>query len=165
VSRRGLSHTEALRMVERYRRKDFGHLEIEVTVIDPGAYAKPWSYTVEKTLAADTEMLELVCERSSDHWSSRTTESTVHVPPEVLTRYVGAYSGIYQGNPRTARFSISNGQLFVSSGGGDAQPLVPRSETLFEGTLGYQFEVDARGVATHVTEIHVSGGYRYTRQP
>jgi len=165
VSRRGLSHSEALRMQERYRRTDFGHLEIDVTVTDPGAYAKPWSFTVEKTLAADTEMLELVCERSSDHWSSRTTETAVHVPPEVLARYVGVYSGIYQGNPRTARISLSDGQLFVSSGGGDAQRVVARGQTLFEGTLGYQFEVDDKGVATHVTEIHVSGGYRYSRQP
>jgi hypothetical protein len=165
VSRRGLSHTEALRVTERYRRTDFGHLEIDVTVTDPGAYAKPWSFTVEKTLAADTEMLELVCERSSDHWSSRTTETAVHVPPEVLARYVGVYSGIYQGNPRTARISLSDGQLFVSSGGGDAQRVVARDQTLFEGTLGYQFEVDDKGVATHVTEIHVSGGYRYSRQP
>ena len=111
VSRRGLSHSEALRTVERYRRKDFGHLEIAVTVTDPGAYAKPWSYTVEKTLAADTEMLELVCERSSDHWSSRTTDTSVHVPSEVLARYVGVYSGIYQGNPRTARIRLTSSAI------------------------------------------------------
>jgi len=165
VSRRGLSHTEALRMTERYRRKDFGHLEIDVTFTDPGAYAKPWSFKVEKVLQPDTEMLELVCERTSDHWSSRTTETAVHVAPEVLARYVGAFSGIYQGHPRTARFTVKDGTLFVASGGGEAQPLVPRTETLFEGTLGYKFEVDERGVATHVTEIHVSGGYRYARQP
>jgi hypothetical protein len=165
VSRRGLSHTDALRMVERYRRKDFGHLEIEVTVTDPGAYAKPWSFTVEKHLTPDTEMLELVCERSSDHWSSRTTESTIHVPPEVLARYVGDYSGIYQDNPRTARFTVSDGRLFVASGGGQPQPLVAQSETVFVGGLGYKFEVDTKGVATHVTEIHISGGYRYSRQP
>ena len=167
VSRRGLSHTEALRIVERYRRKDFGHLEIDVTVTDPGAYAKPWRFTVEKHLTPDTEMLELVCERTSDHWSTRSDSAAaaVQVPPEVLARYVGVYSGIYQGNPRTARISLSDGQLFVLSGGGDRQPLVARSQTLFEGALGYQFEVDDKGVATHVTEIHVSGGYRYARQP
>jgi hypothetical protein len=165
VSRQGLSHTEALRLEERYRRKSVGTLEIAVTVTDPGAYAKPWSYTVEKTLAADTEMLELVCERSSDHWSGRTTESAVHVPPDVLARYVGAFSGIYQGNPRTARFTVSDGRLFVASGGGQPQALVAQSDTLFVGSLGYKFEVDDKGVATHVTEIHISGGYRYTRQP
>ena len=164
VSRRGLSHTEALRTRERYRRSDVGHLEVEVTFTDPGAYAKPWGFMAKMNLVADTEMLESVCERSSEHWTGRTTESAVHVPPEVLATYVGVYSGIYQGNPRTARISLSDGQLFVASGGGETQPLVPRTQTLFEGTLGYQFEVDDKGVATHVTEIHVSGGYRYARQ-
>ena len=36
----GYPHTEALRMTERYRRTDFGHLEITVTFQDPGAYSK-----------------------------------------------------------------------------------------------------------------------------
>jgi hypothetical protein len=167
VSRRGLSHTEALRLRERYRRTDFGHLEIEVTVTDPGAYAKPWSYTVEKTLMPDTEMLELVCERSSDHWTgslSETARAAVHVAPEVLARYVGVYKGIYQGGPRTVEISTSNGELFAAVGGGQKTRLTPRSETLFESGLGYRFEVDEKGVATHVTEIHISGGYRYPRQ-
>jgi hypothetical protein len=108
-----------------------------------------------------------VCERTSDHWGTRSDSAAaaVQVPPEVLARYVGAYSGIYQGNPRTARMTVKDGTLFVASGGGEPQPLVPRSQTLFEGTLGYQFEVDDKGTATHVTEIHVSGGYRYARQP
>ena len=66
VSRYGVSHTEALRMTERYRRPDFGHLQLEVTFTDPGAYAKPWGFTADMALAADTEMLEAVCERSSD---------------------------------------------------------------------------------------------------
>ena len=159
VSRRGLSHTEALRMVERYRRKDFGHLEIEVTITDPGAYAKPWSFTVEKHLTPDTEMLEMVCERTSDHWDSR-SDSAVKVAPEVLARYVGTFSGIYQGAPRTVRFSVRDGRLFAGN-----EPLVAESDTLFVSGLGYKFEVDANGVATHVTEIHISGGYRYSRQP
>jgi hypothetical protein len=34
-------HTESLRMTERYRRTDFGHLEIVATLQDPGAYARP----------------------------------------------------------------------------------------------------------------------------
>ena len=31
----GHPHTEALRMTERYRRRDFGHMDIEVTFTDP----------------------------------------------------------------------------------------------------------------------------------
>jgi hypothetical protein len=167
VSRRGLSHSDALRMRERYRRPDFGHLEVEVTFTDPGAYAKPWGFTAKLDLAADTEMLESVCERSSDHWTGKRTDATdaaVRVPSQVLAGYVGVYKGIYQGEPRTVEISISDGELFVVSGGGERQRLVPRSQTLFESGLGYQFIVDEKGVATDVVEIHVSGPYKYPRQ-
>ena len=167
VSRRGLSHTEALRMRERYRRSDFGNLEVEVTFTDPGAYTKPWGFTAKMALAADTEMLESVCERSSDHWTgsrSDATKTAVHVSPEVLAGYVGVYKGIYQGNPRTVEISVSDGELFATIGR-ERQRIVPRSQTLFESGLGYQFIVDDKGVATDVVEIHVSGPYRYPRQP
>jgi hypothetical protein len=56
----GQPHTEALRVTERYRRRDVGHLEVEVTFTDPAAYAKAWGFTANMALAADTEMLESV---------------------------------------------------------------------------------------------------------
>jgi hypothetical protein len=62
--------TEALHVVERYRRPDFGHLELQMTIDDPKAYTKPWSITVAKQLLPDTEILEYVCaenERSVEH--------------------------------------------------------------------------------------------------
>src|SRR3990172_12597708 len=68
LSQRGLPHSEALRVRERYRRVDVGHLRVEVTFTDPATYAKPWSFTANMALAADTDMLESVCERSSVHW-------------------------------------------------------------------------------------------------
>ena len=37
----GSPHTEALRVTERYRRGNFGHMDIEVTLTDSGAYARP----------------------------------------------------------------------------------------------------------------------------
>ena len=44
------------------------------------------------------------------------------------------------------------------------RPLVPQSETLFEGVgLVYQFVVDDKGVATAVVEITVIGPITYTR--
>jgi hypothetical protein len=120
---------------------------------------------VHKTLAADTEVLESICERNSDHWSSRLDASAaVHVPPEVLARYVGVYRGIYQGEPRTVQISLSDGRLFATIGK-DTQPLAARTQTLFESGLGYQFIGDGNGPATHVVEMHVSGSYRYARQP
>jgi GNAT superfamily N-acetyltransferase len=170
----GLPHTEALRVTERYRRRDVGHLEMEVTYTDPATYAKPWGFSANMALAADTEMLEAVCERSSEQWAgtvSDAAKSAVIVAPEMLARYVGVYSGFWGGNKRTVEVSLSGGQLIVKIPGGtiagdESRPLVPLSQTLFEGLgLGYQFIVDDKGVATDVVEVHISGPYRYARQP
>ena len=170
----GLPHTEALRVTERYRRRDVGHLEVEVTYTDPAAYAKPWSFTANMALAADTEMLEAVCEHSSEHWTgslSDSARSTVIVAPDMLARYVGVYIGFWGATKRTVEVSLSGGQLIAKILGGtipgdESRPLIPQSQTLFEGLgLGYQFIVDDKGVATAVVEIHISGPYRYPRQP
>lgn len=63
--------TEALRLTERFRRPDAGHLEIETTIDDPGAYSKPFSYTVMATIMPDNDLLEYFCndnEISSQHY-------------------------------------------------------------------------------------------------
>ena len=101
LSRYGQSHTEALRVTRAIPApRTSATCEVEVTFTDPGAYAKPWGFTAKMALAADTEMLESVCERSSEHWPgtlSDAANSGVTVAPDVLARYVGVYSGIYQG--------------------------------------------------------------------
>jgi len=182
VSRYGVSHTESLRMTERYRRRDFGHMQLEVTFTDPGAFAKPWSFTVDMTLAADTDMLEAICEKSSDAWAGSLSDAAnqgVSVAPEVLARYVGVYTGIYGGGERTYEVTVSDGKLFaklagppIEGGLGAAglddsvpRPLVPQSQTVFEGLgLGYRFVVDDnKGVATAMVVIHISGPYTYKR--
>ena len=172
LSRYGQTHTEALRMTERYQRSDFGHLRVEVTFTDPAAYAKPWGFTAEMALAADTEMLESVCERSSDQWTGSRSDSAVVVAPDVLARYVGVYHGFYQENKRTIEVSFSGGQLIAriigaaAVDGGEIRPLIPQSQTLFEGSgIAYQFIVDDKGVATALEEIHISGNSRFPREP
>jgi hypothetical protein len=174
LSADGRAHTEALRVTERYRRTDFGHLQVEVTFTDPAAYVKPWGITANMTLAADTEMLEAVCERSSEHWAGSVSDaasSAVTVAPDVLARYVGVYSGLWLTTPRTVDISLSGGQLIAkvlaggTIAGDESRPLVPQSQTLFEGLgLGYRFIVDDAGVATDVEEIHISGAWRLSRQ-
>ena len=62
----GRPHTEALRTIERFRRRDFGHMDVEVTIDDPGAYTKPWSFPLEFEFMADTEMIEDVCDNEKD---------------------------------------------------------------------------------------------------
>ena len=168
----GYPHTEALRMTERYRRIDFGHLEIAVTFQDPDAYSKAWTVPVRAQLAADTELLESVCNENSDsgqeHWVGKLTDdekSAVRVDPEILAKYVGLYKGPYIQGPRTVEVSFSDGALFLSVNGGPKQRIFPQSETSFSGTgLTYRFIRDDRGIATHIIEGHVSGDYNYERQ-
>jgi hypothetical protein len=62
----GHPHTEALHVTERFRRKDFGHLEIQITIDDPKAYTKAWTVTENFGLMADTELLENICENEKD---------------------------------------------------------------------------------------------------
>lgn len=62
----GAAHpqTEALHVIERFRRPDVGHLEIAVTIDDPNAYTKPWSAALKMHLLPDTDLIENVCENS-----------------------------------------------------------------------------------------------------
>jgi hypothetical protein len=53
--------TDAARMVERFRRVNYGTLTIETTIDDPRAYTKPWSFTVTQRLMPDDELIEFVC--------------------------------------------------------------------------------------------------------
>jgi len=65
--------TDAAKLSERFRRIDFGHLEIEITVDDPKAYTKPWTVTLHQVIALDTDVLDFVCadnEKDGSHLSS-----------------------------------------------------------------------------------------------
>jgi hypothetical protein len=57
----GHPHSDGMHLVERYRRPDAGHLEVEVTIDDPRTYGKPLRYTVKSTLLADDDLLEYFC--------------------------------------------------------------------------------------------------------
>jgi len=56
--------TDAMRLTERFTRKDFGHMELETIIDDPKVYTKPWSTFAQFTLKADTELLEFICEEN-----------------------------------------------------------------------------------------------------
>jgi hypothetical protein len=57
----GHPHSDALRVIERFRRRDAGHLDIETTIDDPKMYTKPMTYTVTTTLVPDEDLLEYFC--------------------------------------------------------------------------------------------------------
>jgi hypothetical protein len=66
--------TDAAKITERFRRPNFGHLEIEVTVDDPKAYTKPWTVTLHQAIKLDTDLLDFDCadnEKDVPHLSSK----------------------------------------------------------------------------------------------
>ena len=58
--------SDALRVTERFRRIDFGHLEIQVTIDDSKVYTKPWTIKESLNLLPDTDLLENICENERD---------------------------------------------------------------------------------------------------
>ena len=71
LDRLGHTHSDAMRITERYRRRDFGHLEIEVTIDDPKTFTKPIKYTQKATLVPDEDLLEYFCtenEKDAQHY-------------------------------------------------------------------------------------------------
>jgi hypothetical protein len=53
-------------VTERFTRRDFGHMTLNITIEDPKAYAKPWSVSLPYTLLPDTELIETYCENEKD---------------------------------------------------------------------------------------------------
>jgi len=62
----GHPHTDAMHAIERFRRRDFGHLEIDITIDDPKAYTTPWTVTARFDLLPDTELIENLCDNEKD---------------------------------------------------------------------------------------------------
>jgi len=63
--------TDAARITERFRRLDYGTLEIAIRVDDPKAYTKPWETTLKQVIVLDAELLDYVCsenEKSVEHF-------------------------------------------------------------------------------------------------
>ena len=57
----GHPHSEAMHVIERFRRRDFGHIDVEVTVDDPKMYTKPFTVKFTEVLKPDTDILEAFC--------------------------------------------------------------------------------------------------------
>ncbi len=62
--------TNTGKMTERFRRVNYGNLEIEVTVEDPKAYTKPWTVMIKQRVMLNTDLIEFICnenEKSDAH--------------------------------------------------------------------------------------------------
>jgi len=60
----GSPMTASAKISERFRRPDFGHLEIALTVDDPKAYTRPWTVILKQTIVADSDLLDYVCQEN-----------------------------------------------------------------------------------------------------
>jgi hypothetical protein len=124
----GHPHTEALRITERFHRRDFGHMDLEMTIDDPKTFNRPFSFRIPKILMPDTDLLESICEndRSVSHMRGGTSAS---LPPEVLSQYTGTYE---YGPGRPAVITTEGDLLFLQEGSNPLKlPLAPNSETIF----------------------------------
>jgi hypothetical protein len=143
----GNPQTESLKLTERFHRKDFGHLELDTTFEDPKVFTKPFSLHMDKLLAADTEIIEDICENEK---SGVHLAGGVSVPKDVLAKYAGTYDLA----GRLLVVSVQGEQLVVE----DAQnPLdrlfVARTENMFSSSVSQvalEFVRDARGNVTHL---------------
>ena len=61
----GHPHTEQLHVVERFRRPDLGHLDIEATITDPGAYTRPFTMYGHSVLQQNAELFEYICNENN----------------------------------------------------------------------------------------------------
>jgi hypothetical protein len=173
LSRYGQSHTEALRVRERWRRADFGHLAGGGDLhrsgrLQPsrGALRQVWRWPPIRK-----------CSNRSANGAANTGPAHTPMPRTVAPpsrRCAGAVRrclsrDVYdkQAHHRSVAFRRPiDGQNHRRRriDGGDMRPLVPLSQTLFEGLgIGYRFIVDDKGVATDLVEIHNSGEQRFPK--
>jgi len=62
----GHPHSDQLRITERFRRRDFGHLDVEMTFDDPKMYTRPFTIRVPHDLLADQDIFEMYPENEKD---------------------------------------------------------------------------------------------------
>ena len=61
----GHPHTEQLHVIERFRRRDYGNLDMDITIEDPGAYTEPWKIKRTSPLMVKGEIQEYICNENN----------------------------------------------------------------------------------------------------
>jgi len=168
LDRAGHPHSENLRVTEKFRRVDFGHMQFQITYDDPETLTKPLRFSLAVNYAADTDMLENVCNESDRkvHMVG-TANKGVQVSSAVLAKYAGRYE-FREGSRVVAAFmgmtqnvTLIDGQLYLN-----ALPLIPQSDTRFESTgAATEFFVDANGNGTRLVLGQTEGAAIYDRKP
>ena len=169
LDRAGHPHSENLRVTERFRRVNFGHMQFQITYEDAETLTKPLSLSLAVNYSADTDILENVCNESESNQVHMvaTAKAGVQLSPAVLAKYAGRYE-FRSGSRTVAGFmgmtqnvSVINGRLYLN-----ALPLIPQTETKFESTgAAAEFVLDANGKVTRVVLGQTEGDAIYDRKP
>jgi hypothetical protein len=61
----GHPHSEAMKVTERFRRRDVGHMDIEVVIDDPKAYTQQIRYVQPHELLPDGDLIEYICNENA----------------------------------------------------------------------------------------------------
>ena len=158
LDRSGHPHTEALRVVERLRRRTVGSIDGQVTFEDSGAYTRPWTVPVSLLLTADTDLLEYVCNENESRRLALSgvsdEQKRIVVPVKALSTYAGRYvvNEPTSGIPfKTLDIRMVADELLLDMDGKGSLLLVPLSMTRFTvGLFEIEFQSDQRGGITHV---------------
>jgi hypothetical protein len=167
VGRPAYPHTEALRTTERYRRRDFGHLDLEMTVDDPKAFTRPWTITTELRFDPDTDLIEYVCnenEKSRQHFVHPLDTSEIRVDPVLLAKYAGTYEVMTPRGMSKATITAEGDQLMIEVPGMGGGRMLPQSPTMFQfrgATI--EFVANENGEVTHLIAHAVEGDFKGAR--
>jgi len=159
----GHPHSEALRMTERFHRRDAGHMDLQVTLDDPKAYNQAWTLPVDLDLMPDGELIEFICEdRDKQHLVGKRDEE-FRVSKDVLTQYVGRYDS--SESPSGVLVTLEGDRLMIDPGGMGKIPLIAMSENSFsmEGNI-VEFIKDAKGEVTKVVQHWTEGDRSASRR-
>jgi hypothetical protein len=159
----GHPHSEALRVMERFHRRDAGHVDLQVTIEDPKAYSRKWTLAVDLDLMPDGELIEYICEdRDKKHLVGKRDEE-FHVSTEILGQYVGTYDS--SESSAKVLVTLEGGRLMIDPGGMGKIPLVAVSENSFsmEGNI-VEFARDANGGVTRVVQHWTEGDRTASRR-
>ena len=169
LDRAGHPHSENLRVTERFRRVDFGHMQFQITYDDPETLTKPLSFSLAVNYTADTDMLENVCNETDRNKVHLVGAANTGVPlsPAVLAKYEGRYE-FREGSTNVRGFmgvkqnvTLIDGRLYLN-----ALPLIPQSETKFESTgSAAEFLLDPNGKVTRLVLSLTEGDAIYDRKP
>jgi hypothetical protein len=162
----GHPHSEKLRVIERFHRVDFGHMDFQITFDDPETLTKPLTISLPVDYQPDVEMLEFVCENERDAPHLARADQSLKLSPETLAKYASTYEYAGSRPPDAPKLPPWLMTITVTMAGGRLYhgpfPLNAISETTFGNVAGtLEFSLDSAGLVNGLT---ASGGLKYVRK-